>query len=70
MSTSIPSKNARPNSYDLPSEVALDEANEMSFPSSDPVAASNITRIKTAPDMAPAKDDHQNSNKIKQANNK
>lgn len=70
MSTSVPSKKERSNTYDAPSEVALDEANEMSFPSSDPVAASNITRIKKAPDMAHAKDDHQNSNKIKHSNKK
>lgn len=47
-----------------PSELALDNANEMSFPASDPVSSSNITRIETAPEMAPAADDHQNSNAV------
>ncbi|OWY30699.1 hypothetical protein [Herbaspirillum robiniae] len=67
MSASRPSKHERPNNYDTPSEVALDEANEMSFPNSDPVATSNITRIKQAPDMAHAKHDHQNRNQVKQS---
>lgn len=66
MSISKPAPHHRPNQYDTPSEVALDEANEMSFPSSDPVATSNITRIEKAPDMDKASNDHQNSNKIKQ----
>ncbi|MBV8626100.1 MAG: hypothetical protein JO174_21660 [Herbaspirillum sp.] len=67
MSTSKPAPHQhRPTQYDTPSEVALDEANEMSFPSSDPVATSNITRIEKAPDMDKASNDHQNSNKIKQ----
>ncbi|AYR24829.1 hypothetical protein [Herbaspirillum rubrisubalbicans] len=58
--------NHRPNQYDTPSEVALDEANEMSFPGSDPVATSNITRIDKAPEMDKARNDHQNSNQVKQ----
>lgn len=65
MTASKHAKNARPNNYDTPSEVALDEANEMSFPNSDPVATSNITRIKKAPDMAHAKGDHQNRHQVK-----
>lgn len=47
---------------DSPSELALDNANEMSFPASDPVASSNITRIEKAPEMVSAASDHQNSN--------
>lgn len=65
MSASDQGKHARPNNYDTPSEVALDEANEMSFPNSDPVATSNITRIKKAPDMPHAKGDHQNRHQVK-----
>ena len=53
--------------YDSPQEVALDDANEMSFPNSDPIATSNITRIDKAPETAPAKEDHQNHNKVKDA---
>lgn len=56
----------RSNKYDTPSEVTLDEANEMSFPNSDPVATSNITRIKKAPEMPKAAQDHQNHHQIKQ----
>ncbi|KAF1041294.1 MAG: hypothetical protein GAK35_03418 [Herbaspirillum frisingense] len=67
MSASKPAKHERPNDYDTPSEVALDEANEMSFPNSDPVATSNITRIKKAPDMAHARTDHQNQHTVKQS---
>ncbi|MGB7196425.1 MAG: type 1 glutamine amidotransferase domain-containing protein [Collimonas pratensis] len=48
--------------YDSPAELTLDHANEMSFPASDPVASTNITRIKKAPEMAPAAIDHQNIN--------
>lgn len=59
-------KDHRPNQYDTPSEVALDEANEMSFPGSDPVATSNITRIEKAPEMDRARNDHQNSNRVKE----
>ncbi|MBP0597226.1 hypothetical protein J8I26_03870 [Herbaspirillum sp. LeCh32-8] len=65
MTASKQGKNERPNDYDTPSEVTLDEANEMSFPNSDPVATSNITRIKKAPDMAHARGDHQNRNQVK-----
>jgi protease I len=67
MSTSKHTKHERPNNYDTPSEVTLDEANEMTFPNSDPVATSNITRIKKAPDMPHARNDHQNHNKVKQS---
>ena len=66
MNARKPAPHHRPNQYDTPSEVALDQANEMSFPSSDPVATSNITRIDKAPDMDKASNDHQNRNKVRQ----
>ncbi|MFJ3054366.1 hypothetical protein [Herbaspirillum sp. NPDC087042] len=66
MSHRKPAQHHRPTQYDTPSEVTLDEANEMSFPSSDPVATSNITRIKKAPDMDTASNDHQNHHKLRQ----
>ena len=66
MSASKPDKDHRPNKYDTPSEVALDEANEMSFPGSDPVATSNITRIEKAPEMDRASNDHQNRNQVRE----
>ncbi len=44
--------------HDSPGERALDSASEMSFPASDPIAFSNITRIETAPDMSDAAGDH------------
>lgn len=50
-------------------EALLDDAIEMTFPSSDPVSvASSITRIEVAPDMVAARTDHQNSKSIKTAN--
>ena len=67
MTTSNPSPKHRSTKHDTPSEVALDEANEMSFPASDPVNTSNITRITKAPVLPEAAADHQNSNKIKNA---
>ena len=42
-------------------EHLLDDAIEMTFPSSDPIAVSSITRIEHSPDKAPAQDDHQNA---------
>lgn len=42
-------------------ETLLDDAVEMTFPASDPVSVSSITRIEVAPDMASAQFDHQNS---------
>lgn len=46
-------------------ESLLDDAIEMSFPSSDPVSVSSgITRIEVAPDMVVARTDHQNSEAI------
>lgn len=42
-------------------ENLLDDALEMTFPSSDPIAVSSITRIEQSPDKAPAHDDHQNA---------
>ncbi|MDB5774686.1 MAG: hypothetical protein JWP38_819 [Herbaspirillum sp.] len=49
---------------DTPDEMALDAANALSFPASDPVSVSNITRIEKAPETAPASKDHQNSNTV------
>ena len=48
-----------------PRELTLDNANEMSFPASDPIATSNIHRIEVAPDMSPANADHQISGVVK-----
>jgi hypothetical protein len=46
-------------------EKLLDDAIEMTFPSSDPIAVEpNITRIEVAPDMPDARTDHQNSQQI------
>lgn len=46
-------------------EKLLDDAIEMTFPSSDPISvAPNITRVEVAPDMADARTDHQNSQSI------
>lgn len=43
-------------------EVLLDDAVEMTFPASDPVAvASSITRVETPPDMPSPGLDHQNA---------
>lgn len=46
-------------------EHLLDDAIEMTFPSSDPIAVSSITRIEQSPDKAPAHDDHQNATRGK-----
>lgn len=47
---------------DKAKESLLDDALEMSFPSSDPISVdSGITRIEVAPDMVAAQTDHQNS---------
>lgn len=46
-------------------ESLLDDALEMSFPSSDPISVdSGITRIEVAPEMVDAGTDHQNSHTI------
>jgi len=46
----------------------LDDALEMSFPSSDPISVnSGITRIEVAPEMVDAGVDHQNSQSIEPA---
>lgn len=46
-------------------EILLDDALEMSFPSSDPISVnSGITRIEVVPEMVDAKTDHQNSQAI------
>jgi hypothetical protein len=56
---------------DKAKETLLDEALEMSFPSSDPISVSSgITRIEVAPDMVDAQTDHQNSQAIETANEK
>jgi hypothetical protein len=47
---------------DKAKETLLDDALEMSFPSSDPISVSSgITRIEVAPEMVSAQTDHQNS---------
>ncbi len=49
-------------------ESLLDDALEMSFPSSDPISVnSGITRIEVAPEMVDASVDHQNSQTIEPA---
>ncbi|WP_395010031.1 hypothetical protein [Undibacterium sp.] len=49
-------------------ESLLDDALEMSFPSSDPISVSSgITRIEVAPEMVDAGVDHQNSQSIEPA---
>jgi hypothetical protein len=56
---------------DKAKETLLDEAIEMTFPSSDPISvASSITRIEVAPEMVAAQTDHQNSQAIETANEK
>jgi hypothetical protein len=46
-------------------ETLLDDALEMSFPSSDPISVSSgISRIEVAPEMVDAGIDHQNSQRI------
>lgn len=59
-----------PQVHDTPGEMALDVANELSFPASDPVSASNITRIEKAPETASAADDHQNVEAVKKSETK
>jgi len=47
---------------DKAKETLLDDAIEMTFPSSDPISVSSgITRIEVAPEMVAASSDHQNS---------
>src|ERR1035437_9558575 len=49
---------------DKAKETLLDDAIEMTFPSSDPISvASGITRIEVAPEMVAARTDHQNSHR-------
>jgi hypothetical protein len=56
---------------DKAKETLLDEALEMSFPSSDPISVSSgITRIEVAPEMVAARTDHQNSQAVETANAK
>lgn len=48
-------------------ESLLDDAIEMTFPSSDPISVSaGITRIEIAPDKVEAQTDHQNTNSIRE----
>jgi hypothetical protein len=56
-----------PQVQDTPEEMALDVANELSFPASDPVAVSNITRIEKAPETVSAAEDHQNVDAVKKS---
>jgi hypothetical protein len=52
-------------------ETLLDDAIEMTFPSSDPISiAPNITRVEVSPDMVDARTDHQNSQSISPAKEK
>jgi hypothetical protein len=52
-------------------ETLLDEALEMSFPSSDPISVtSGITRIEVAPEIVDAKSDHQNSGTVETSKKK
>lgn len=54
-----------------PKEALLDDAIEMTFPSSDPLSVtSGITRIEVAPDMVAARTDHQNSQTIETVSDK
>jgi hypothetical protein len=56
---------------DKAKETLLDDALEMSFPSSDPISVSSgITRIEVAPEMVDAKTDHQNSQTTETADEK
>jgi hypothetical protein len=56
---------------DKAKETLLDDAIEMTFPSSDPISvASSITRIEVAPEMVAARTDHQNSQSIEPAEKK
>jgi hypothetical protein len=56
---------------DKAKETLLDDALEMSFPSSDPISVSSgITRIEVAPEMVAARTDHQNSQTTGTANEK
>lgn len=56
---------------DKANETLLDDAIEMTFPSSDPVSVSpGITRIEVPPEMAAARTDHQNSQTVETADKK
>jgi hypothetical protein len=55
---------AEPSQQEI-EETLLDDALEMSFPSSDPISVSSgISRIEVAPEMVDAGIDHQNSQRI------
>jgi hypothetical protein len=54
-----------PQVRDTPDEMALDVANELSFPASDPISVSHITHIEKAPETASAAADHQNVHAVK-----
>lgn len=52
-------------------ETLLDDAVEMTFPASDPVAVnSSITRIEVPPEMPPSAPEHQNSQAIDEVKGK
>jgi hypothetical protein len=55
---------------DTPDEMALDVANELSFPASDPVSVSNVTRVEKAPETASAATDHQNAEAVRKSTSK
>jgi hypothetical protein len=51
---------ARPDEAEKIAECLLDDALEFSFPASDPISiSSGFSRIEKAPDVVPAKEDHQ-----------
>lgn len=52
---------------DIAEESLLDDALSMSFPASDPISVSSITRIEVAPEMVDAKNDHQNHSSMEEA---
>jgi hypothetical protein len=53
---------------DKANEALLDDAIEMTFPSSDPIALTpNITRVEVPPEKVDARTDHQNSQSIEPA---
>lgn len=58
----------QPLPADVAKETLLDEAVEMTFPASDPIAVdAGITRIEVAPDKVDAHTDHQYACKVEQS---
>lgn len=46
-------------------ESLIDDGLEMTFPASDPISVdAGVTRIEVAPDMASAREDHQNAGQV------